>query len=227
MGVTALVMAGGKGTRMKTREEKPLLKVGGKPMIEHVLNALKGTKKLEAIIVAVSEHTPKTATVAKKFLVKVLETPGKDFVSDMQYAVKKLKLDMVLTISADLPFVTSEFIDEVIERYEHCGKPGLTVTVPAETRERLGIESDYVFEVEGKRLIPAGINLIDGRRIQEKELEEEILVVDDERVAMNVNSPKDLRVAELMLQSKPRLRKNCTKNLTTFSSWLGRRILPK
>ena len=39
MGVTALVMAGGKGMRMKSEKEKPLLKVGGKSMIEHVLNA--------------------------------------------------------------------------------------------------------------------------------------------------------------------------------------------
>ena len=30
MGVTAPVMAGGKGTRMKSEEEKPLLRVSGK-----------------------------------------------------------------------------------------------------------------------------------------------------------------------------------------------------
>lgn len=204
MRVTALVMAGGKGTRMKTREEKPLLEVGGKPMIEHVLYALKGSEKLKAIIVAVSDHTPKTAIVARKFSVKVLKTPGEDFVSDMRYAIEKLKLGMVLTISADLPFVTSEFIDDVVEHYECCSKPALTVAVPAETRERLGMESDYVFEVGGKRLVPLGINLIDGRRVHEKGLREEILIVDDERVAINVNSPKDLKVAELMLQSKLR-----------------------
>jgi len=34
MSVTALVMAGGKGIRMKREEEKPLLKIGGKPLIE-------------------------------------------------------------------------------------------------------------------------------------------------------------------------------------------------
>jgi len=44
MGVTALVMAGGKGTRMALPEEKPLLTVGGKPVIEHVLAALENAK---------------------------------------------------------------------------------------------------------------------------------------------------------------------------------------
>jgi adenosylcobinamide-phosphate guanylyltransferase len=37
--VTALVMAGGKGTRMKLAEEKPLINVCGKPVIEYVLTA--------------------------------------------------------------------------------------------------------------------------------------------------------------------------------------------
>ena len=37
---TALVMAGGKGTRMDIDEEKPLIKVNNKPMIECVLTAV-------------------------------------------------------------------------------------------------------------------------------------------------------------------------------------------
>jgi len=42
-----------------------------------------------------------------------LKTPGKDYVFDTQYAIKKLKLNTVLTISADLPLVTSEVIEKV------------------------------------------------------------------------------------------------------------------
>jgi len=204
MGVTALVMAGGKGARMKTREEKPLLEVGGKPVIEYVLNALKAAKKVDEIIVTISERTPKTATMAKKLSTRVLKTPGRGFVPDIQCAIKKLRLGTVLAISADLPLVKGEYIDKIIEHYEQCGKPTLTVAVQMETRERLGLSSDYAFEVNGKRLVPAGINVIDGKRIDEKELEEEIFVLDDERVAVNVNTLEDLRVAELMLQPRSR-----------------------
>jgi adenosylcobinamide-phosphate guanylyltransferase len=200
MSVTALVMAGGKGTRMKIEEEKPLLKVGGKPMIERVLNALKGAQKVEAIIVAVSEHTPKTATMVKRFSVKVLKTPGKDVVSDVQYAIKKLKLDTVLTVSADLPLITSELIDEIVERYERCGKPALTVAVPTETRQKLGLSSDYVFELKGRSLVPAGINVIDGERIDEGELEEETFITDRKELAVNVNTSKDLKIAERLFK---------------------------
>jgi len=196
MGITALVMAGGKGTRMKLREEKPLLYVCGKPMIERVLDALKSAEKVDEVVVAVSKRTPKTAKMMEKFSVKVLETPGKDYVSDVQYAVKKLELGTVMTVSADLPLVTGKVIDEVIERYEQCGKSTLTVAVPAEKRERLGLKVDYFFEVGGRRLVPAGINVIDGKNIDEKELEEETFVIDREEIAVNVNTPEDLKIAE-------------------------------
>ena len=202
MGVTALVMAGGKGTRMRSEEEKPLLRVGGKPLIEHVLNALREAKKVSEIIVAVSEHTPKTATVVKRFSVEVLKTPGKGFCLDVQYAIKKLKLDTVLTISADLPLVTSEVIDEVIERYEKCGKPALAVMVSPRIYKRLGLDVDYIFEVNGRYLVPVGINVVDGKRINEALLEEEIFVIPQEEIAVNVNRLEDLKIAEHLFKKK-------------------------
>jgi len=201
MGVTALVMAGGRGTRMALGEEKPLLKVGGKPMIEHVLMALKNAKRVDEIVVVVSKHTPKTAELIKRFPVKILETPGEGYVPDMEYAVRRLKLETVSTISADLPLVTGEVIDRIIERYRRCNKPALAVVVPMETKERLGLGVDYVLEAGDKRLVPAGINVIDGRRIDEGELEEEIFVIDEEKVAVNVNTPHDLEIAENLFAS--------------------------
>ena len=196
MGVTALVMAGGKGTRMALSEEKPLLKIGGKTVIEHVLTALENAEKVDSIVVAVSDYTPKTARFMAKFPVKVIKTPGKEYVSDMGYAVKRLKLQMVLAVAADLPLITGETIDDIVERYEQCGKPTLTVVVPMETKEKLGLGGEYAFEVENRLVVPAGINVIDGRRIDEEELDEEICVVDRKEVAVNINTIQELRIAE-------------------------------
>lgn len=204
MGVTALVMAGGKGTRMALHEEKPLLKVGGRPMIEHVLGALKNAKKVDEIVVAVSKHTPKTARLVKRLSVRVLKTPGGGYVSDVEYAVRKLKLNTVFTISADLPLITGEVIDEIIERYERCGKPALTVVVRMETKERFGLEGGYVLKVGNNRLVPAGMNVIDGRKIDGRELEEEIYVIDREEVAVNVNTLRELGVAERLFMERLR-----------------------
>jgi adenosylcobinamide-phosphate guanylyltransferase len=196
MGVTALVMAGGKGTRMAISEEKPLLKIGGKTVIEHVLAALENAEKVDSIVVAVSDYTPKTARFMAKFPVKIIKTLGKEYVSDMGYAVKRLKLQMVLAVAADLPLITGETIDDVVERYEQCDKPALTVVVPMETKERLGLGGEYAFEVENRLVVPAGINVIDGRRIDEKELDEEMCVVDRKEVAVNINTIQELKIAE-------------------------------
>ena len=202
MGITALIMAGGKGTRMAFHEEKPLLEIGGKPMIEHVLKALRNAEEIDKIMVAVSRHTPKTAKLMKRFPVEVLKTPGKGYVSDMEYAVRKLKLNTVLTISTDLPLVTSAVINKIIERYTRCKKPALTVVVPIETKERLGLGGEYILEAGNKRLVPAGINVIDGRRFHEGELEEEIFVIDEEEVAVNVNTRRELRIAKRLIEGK-------------------------
>lgn len=204
MGVTALLMAGGKGTRMALRIEKPLLKVGGKPMIEHVLEALRNVEKVDEIVIAVSEHTPKTAKFVKGFSVKILKTPGKDYVSDMKYAIKKLKLDTVVTLSADLPLVTGKIIDRIIEKYGQSNKPALTVVVPLETKERLGLDGEYVLVAGNRRLVPVGINVIDGRGIEEEELEDEIFIIDDEEVAVNVNTIHDLEIAGHLLMKRPK-----------------------
>ena len=201
MAVTALVMAGGKGSRMALKEEKPLLQVGGKPVIEHVLEALKKAKKVDAVVVAVSDYTPKTAELVSKFPVSVVHTPGKEFVSDMGYAVSALKLQTVLAIGADFPLITAEVIDDILEYYEQCGKPALSVAVPMEAKAKLGLSGKYGFELDGKQVVPAGINVIDGGRIDEAELEEETCVLDRKEVAVNINTIKELRIAEELFQN--------------------------
>jgi adenosylcobinamide-phosphate guanylyltransferase len=196
MQITAVVMAGGKGKRMEVSEEKPLLKVGGKPVIEHVLTSLLNATKVSSVVVAVSCRTPKTAGFVKKFPVTVVETPGNGYIPDMQYAVKTLGLQRVLAIVSDLPLITSDIVDDVLERYELCGKPALTVAVPIETKRKFRVGVEYAFEAEGKTVVPTGINVIDGRLIDGGWMEQEVYVLDKVEVAVNVNTPDDLATAE-------------------------------
>jgi adenosylcobinamide-phosphate guanylyltransferase len=196
MGVTALVMAGGKGTRMAVSEEKPLLRVCGKPLIEYVLAALENAKKISSIVVAVSDYTPKTAHLMLQFPVSIIKTPGKEYVSDMGYAVRILSLQTVLAIGADLPLITAEVVDAILEYYERCGKPALSVVVSREAKTQLGLRGKYGFELNGRRVVPAGINVIDGRRIDEEELAEEIYLSDQKEVILNINTLQELRIAE-------------------------------
>ena len=48
--------------------------------------------------------------------------------------------------------------------------------------------------------MPAGINIIDGRRIDEEELDEEIYVLDRKEVAVNINTVEELEIAEDFLK---------------------------
>jgi adenosylcobinamide-phosphate guanylyltransferase len=196
MDATALVMAGGRGLRLGLPEEKPLIKVGGKPMIQHVIEALKNANKVKDIIAAVTKHTPNTAAFARKMSVKVLQTPGEGFCSDIKYAVKALNLGIVLVIGADLPLISSNIIDNVITYYEQCKKPALTVMAPAEIYTRLGLSISCIFEINGGRLVPLCINVINGKMIDEEILDEEILIIEDERAVVNINILNDLKVAE-------------------------------
>ena len=203
MGVTALVMAGGKGSRMALADEKPLLLVGGKPIIEHVLAALKHAEKVDDIAVAVSDYTPKTAKHIAKFGVKVVQTPGKEYVFDMGCAVRALRSRSVLAVAADLPLLTGEIVDGIIECFERYSKPALTVAVPISAKKKLGLGVEYAFEADGERVVPAGINMINGNMIDEAWLEQKVCVVDKVEVALNVNTVQDLELAERLLQEKP------------------------
>lgn len=201
MGVTALVMAGGRGTRMQIREEKPLIKVCGKAVIEYVISALQDAKKIDDIIVATSACTPKTAKYMSGFPVKVVETPGKDYVSDMGYASQTLKLGVFIAVAADLPLITGEVLDAIVECYERCGKPALTVAVPLSTKTKLGMCVEYSFKMDDKDVVPVGINVIDGRkRYGDEWLDQDICLIDLDELAVNINTVAELALAERMLQ---------------------------
>jgi adenosylcobinamide-phosphate guanylyltransferase len=202
MGITALVMAGGKGSRLALSKEKPLLQIGGKPVIEHVLVALKNAKKVAYVVVAVSDSTPKTAELMSKFHVSVIKTPGKDYVYDFGYAVRALRLKTVLIIGADFPLITGGVIDNILDYYRQCGKPALSVVVSTEAKETLGLSYKYGFELSGRHVVPAGINVIDGRRIDEDELDEAFYMLDQKEVAVNINTLQELRVAEELFFEK-------------------------
>ena len=201
MGLTALVMAGGRGSRMKLGVEKPLLDGVGRPMIEHVINALKGSRSVDDVIVAVSRYTPRTAEKVKMLSVKTIQTPGEGYIADMQYAIKKLKLGRALVVSADLPLITSRIIEQLAKFCEGSSKPALSVMCPVEVFERLGLKPEYEFKVRGRVVAPVGLNVIDGAKIDESKIDEEILVLDDQRLAMNVNTVEDARIAEQRLAS--------------------------
>jgi adenosylcobinamide-phosphate guanylyltransferase len=178
-------MCGGAGTRLD-RGEKPLFEVGGKPMVERVLDALE-VSHIDTVHAVTSPKTPGTARRLEGE-VDLIEAAGDGYVGDLTAALESVA-QPVLTIVSDLPLVTPDHLHRTIDA--HNGG-SMTVCVPVERKCRLGVSVDTTIEDGGSELAPTGLNIV-GRG------SETIRVSDDDRLAVNVNRPADAAVAEALL----------------------------
>lgn len=185
----ALVMCGGRGTRLAADREKPLVPVAGRPMVDRVRDAL-AASRAETTYAVVSPHTPETrAHLAARL--PVVETPGEGYVADLETALADEWLRRpVLTVVVDLPLLDAAVLDRVLGAHE---SGSLTVAVPAERKRALGVSVDTTFEDGGRELAPAGVNVVG-------EGGDRTLVIDDGRLAVNVNRPGDRDIAERLCE---------------------------
>ena len=175
--------------------EKPLLEISGESMLEHVIRVLRSCSSIERIVVASSRSTPATTIRAEELQVESIITPGDGFEEDMRSAIHQLSLAEVLVISSDLPFVTPHVIEEAFRKFRDERKPALAVMAPSDLYEGLGLKPNYVFEINGRKLVPVGINILDGRRINEGTLEQTELIIDSADALFNVNTLGELESA--------------------------------
>ena len=204
MKIQALIMAGGKGTRFSGNTEKPMALFKGKPLIAHVIKAVKESKRVAELYVAVTAYSPITAKEAVKASVNVIETDGQGYHEDVQQAVKNANLNgPVLIISSDLPLLNGKFLDQIIARYEMSGKPALTVLIPEEAFSVYGLTAVSPYEHNGKMYAVSGINIIDGERISEEQ-EQEVVVTSEPEALFTVNSVEDLIVARKYIKKTKR-----------------------
>jgi len=192
---TAIIMAGGKGGRMAGLGEKPLVKVGGVEMLRRVLKALQDSKYVGRVIVACSPHSPSTAKRARSLGLQVVTAPGEGYVEDLRCIISKTQIEYAVVVNSDLPFITGELIDKVVERFLLAKKPALTVMVSTEEMKKLGLEPAYQFA----ELSPAGVNVLETRGLYKNGTDEETFVMTDVLQLINVNTPSDVRKAEKLL----------------------------
>jgi len=202
--VPALVMAGGKGKRMGLPVEKPLLPFLGKPLLDWVVEAAESARKVSEVYVVTSGNTPETEKhcIGKGW--KVLRTDAKGYHDDLKQAVRDAGLlGPVLTVPADLPAVTGKFLDKVISAFEVCGKDFFAVFVPLEKREGLEFSVSSTDEFKGVWYAVSGVNIVNGARIQQEgKIETSAIVTDEIEVLLNINTLKDLEVAERMMRER-------------------------
>jgi len=194
----ALVMAGGKGSRLRMGE-KPLVKLFGRPLIDYVVSALLDSSA-DRIFVAVTKNVPMTEGWARERELAVVDTSGKGFVADMVEAVEKAGvIQPILIIMADLPLITPDLIDEIMETYEERSEPALSTHTPLNLHGRLGRRPDSLFNYRGQLIVPSGINILDGANIREEQ-EDYHLIMERIELAVNVNVVEDLKLCESIIQ---------------------------
>lgn len=190
MKLCALIMAGGKGTRLEADIEKPLLELNGRFLIDYILEAVRGCEHVDRdrFWSVTSPHTKRTGEYLKGKSVQVLQAPGSGYVEDMLFAIKGLKLKKTLVVSADLPLLTSKDLDRVIEEYLKQGLPALAVMVPMDVVEKSGIRTGTV--IDG--YVPSGVNIVDGKNLNGMEFK---MITKESKFAINVNMINDSKVA--------------------------------
>lgn len=184
-------MCGGRGTRLDAATEKPLHEIHGVSLVDRVLAAAQESNAADVHAVT-SPHAPETRRhVSEHPNVAVVDAPGAGYVADLQHALDAIGADgdPVLTLAADLPLLAGDALDRVLAEYD---EGSLTACVPASLPDTLGVGTDAAFEVDGRRVVPTGVNVVGGDP-------DDAWVTWDARFAVNVNYPADAAVAERLL----------------------------
>jgi adenosylcobinamide-phosphate guanylyltransferase len=196
----ALIMAGGAGSRLSLGE-KPLTLVCGSPMISRVIDVF-NSAGCEPVVV-VSPKTPMTANWCRAQGIAVVRTEGDGFVEDMVSAVRNLDEDNPLIISvSDIPCITPAIITTILHSYHECGTDALSTWVPAHRVKSCRGGMPYHKQVSDVEACPAGVNILRGDRIG-AEQDEFALLLDEPRLALNVNTREDLARTEAFLTAGP------------------------
>ena len=194
-----LIMAGGKGTRMESDEEKLLLIYKKKPVILHVVDALQNSNCFEKIIALTSPNSPKTEKILNEYGINTISSSGCDLVSDMNEMLIKLD-DFVFVTSGDLPLLDSEAVKKIIER-SHTDEIWNSVVTTGSFQKSLGtsigstIKDSEIENNSDSLFVETGINIVNATKITDLEpIPEFRLILDDKRVGLNLNTKTDFEL---------------------------------
>ena len=120
--ISIIILAAGKGSRMRSSIAKPLHKIGNRPIIEHALNHINNlTKKTKAkckIIMVVAPHQKDLMQVAKKHKAKIVIQTEQKGTSHavLQCSKETANSDALLVLFGDTPFVSAEFMKKLLSK---------------------------------------------------------------------------------------------------------------
>ena len=187
-----LIMAGGKGTRMQSNEEKLLLEYK-KPLVLHVIDALKDSNCFEKIIAATSPNSPQTQKIIAENNVTIFETLGENFVTDLNYILKKLD-DYVFVTSGDLPLLDESIVEQIVDAV-NSDKTWTSIVTTKSFQSSLGLNPECIILFNNESYVHTGISIVNASEIKNLEsVKEDYLIINDKRVCLNVNTKTDFEL---------------------------------
>ena len=187
-----LVMAGGKGTRMDISNEKLLLEYK-KPVIFHVIDALKNSHCFSQVIVATSPNSPDTKHILEQNRIETLSTLGNGYVNDLNFLLQKMS-GFVFVTSGDLPLLDEKIIQVITEKF-NSENVWTSFLVSKKFLNSLGLESSLVVNSDNIECTYTGISIINVNKLElgnwPSPVRENYIILDDKRIAFNLNTKKD------------------------------------
>ena len=187
-----LVMAGGKGTRMDISNEKLLLEYK-KPVIFHVIDALKNSHCFSQVIVATSPNSPNTKHILEQNRIETLSTLGNGYVNDLNFLLQKMSGSVFVT-SGDLPLLDEKIIQVITEKF-NSENVWTSFLVSKKFLNSLGLESSLLVNSDNIECTYTGISIINVNKLElgnwPSPVKENYIILDDKRIAFNLNTKKD------------------------------------
>ena len=177
---------------MQSNQEKLLLEYK-KPLILHVIDALKNSNCFEKIIAVTSPNSPQTHKILTENDVEVLETLGENFVTDLNYVLKKLD-DYIFVTSGDLPLLDENIVKEIVDT-TNPEKIWTSIVTTTSFQSSLNLDSECIISFNGEDHIHTGISIVNANKIKNLDfVEEDYLVINDKRVCLNINTKNDFEL---------------------------------
>ncbi|HHW07838.1 MAG TPA: 2-C-methyl-D-erythritol 4-phosphate cytidylyltransferase [Clostridia bacterium] len=225
--VTAIVLAAGQGTRMKSAVPKQYLAVGGRPVLLHSLQLMEESSAVQHVVLVVGSRDvdPVQEMLAPYALTKLHQVVpgGKERSHSVYHGLKALPEDCAWVVVHDgvRPFFTLTLLERVIRAAKTCGaaipgvpvkdtikvcdEQGLVVTTPP--RQSLwavqtpqAFRRDWLVEAYEKAM-EDGITATDDAGLVER-LGRPVQVVQGEYTNIKITTPEDLALAELIWERR-------------------------
>jgi GTP:adenosylcobinamide-phosphate guanylyltransferase len=164
-------------------------------------------KKVSEFYVITSANTPQTEQHCQSKGWKILHTDAKGYHNDLKQAVSMANLTgPVLTMPSDVPAITGQVLDKIVDSFELCGKDFLAVFVPIKARQDLELSISSTDEYKGVWYAVSGVNIINGTKIlSEGKIETSAIITYETEVLLNINTTKDLEIAQKIMQKTKKL----------------------